>query len=119
MGVEMKGGMTGEMKIEESLCLKGSAPSDGRDGELFVKESTKIRKRHKNVRCSSTRIAYYSTCFTFKYVPLLGTEHSLLGEPAIDGTTISEADCNACSNSMKNDDYEIVEQFLGKDKKTL
>ena len=36
MGVEMKGGMTGGMKIEESLCLKGSAPSDGRDGALFV-----------------------------------------------------------------------------------
>ena len=53
-------------------------------------------------------------------------EHSLTGnsalpiwKPAIDGTTISEADCNACLNSMKNDDYEIVEQFLGKDKKTL
>ena len=26
--------MTGEMKIEESLYLKGSAPSDGRDGAL-------------------------------------------------------------------------------------
>ena len=34
--MEMKGGMTGEMKIEESLYLKGSAPSDGRDGALFV-----------------------------------------------------------------------------------
>ena len=45
MGVEMKGGMTGGMKIEESLYLKGSAPSDGRDGALFVKESTKIRTR--------------------------------------------------------------------------
>jgi hypothetical protein len=36
MGVEMKGGMTGGMKIEESLYLKGSAPFDGRDGELFA-----------------------------------------------------------------------------------
>ena len=30
------GGMTGGMKIEEFLYLKGSAPSDGRDGALFV-----------------------------------------------------------------------------------
>ena len=37
MGVEMKGGMTGGMKIEESLYLKGSAPSDGRDGALSLK----------------------------------------------------------------------------------
>ena len=36
MGVEMKGGMTGGMKITKSLCLKGSAPFDGRDGALFV-----------------------------------------------------------------------------------
>jgi len=32
----MKGGLTGGMKNEESLCLKGSAPSDGRDEALFV-----------------------------------------------------------------------------------
>ena len=79
MGVEMKGGMTGGMKIEESLCLKGSAPSDGRDGALFVKESTKIRTRNKTVRCPSTRRAEFSTSDTFNNVPLLGTGHSLLG----------------------------------------
>jgi len=28
--------MTGEIKKEESLYLKGSAPSDVRDGALFV-----------------------------------------------------------------------------------
>ena len=77
--VEMKGGMKGEMKIEESLYLKGSAPSDGRDGALFVKESTKIRTRNKTVRCSSIRSAYFSTHFTFKNVPLLGTQRSLFG----------------------------------------
>ena len=32
----LTGGMTGGMKFAESLYLKGSAPSDGRDGELFV-----------------------------------------------------------------------------------
>ena len=34
MTVEMTGGMTGGMKFAESLYLKGSAPSDGRDGAL-------------------------------------------------------------------------------------
>ena len=46
----MKGGMKGGMKIEESLYLKGLAPSDGRDGALFAnyffkKMSIPIRKR--------------------------------------------------------------------------
>ena len=41
MGVEMKGGMKGGMKIEESLYLKGSAPSDGRDGALLLKSQQK------------------------------------------------------------------------------
>ena len=30
------GEMTGEMKMAKSLCLKGLAPSDGRDGHNFV-----------------------------------------------------------------------------------
>ena len=41
MGVEMKGGMTGGMKIEESLYLKGSAPFDGRDGALSLESQQK------------------------------------------------------------------------------
>jgi hypothetical protein len=47
MGVEMKGGMTGGMKIEESLYLKGSAPSDGRDGELFAYSQQKSERETK------------------------------------------------------------------------
>ena len=39
--VEMKGGMTGGMKIEESLYLKGSAPFDGRDGALLFESQHK------------------------------------------------------------------------------
>ena len=41
----MTGGVTGEvtggMKIEESLYLKGLAPSDGRDGALSLKSQQK------------------------------------------------------------------------------
>jgi hypothetical protein len=33
---EMTGEMTGEMKMAKSFYLKGLAPSDGRDGPLFV-----------------------------------------------------------------------------------
>ena len=47
MGVEMKGGMKGGMKIEESLYLKGSAPFDGRDGELFAYSQQKSEHETK------------------------------------------------------------------------
>ena len=47
MGVEMTGGMTGGMKIEESLCLKGSAPSDGRDGALLFESQHKSEHETK------------------------------------------------------------------------
>ena len=47
MGVEMKGGMTGGMKIEESLYLKGSAPFDGRDGALSLKSQQKSEHETK------------------------------------------------------------------------
>lgn len=33
---EMKGGMTGEIKQSEALCLKDFQQFDGRDGELFA-----------------------------------------------------------------------------------
>jgi len=45
--VDMTGGVTGGMKIEESLYLKGSAPSDGRDGELFVYSQQKSENEIK------------------------------------------------------------------------
>ena len=35
------GGVTGGMKIEEFLYLKGSAPSDGRDGALSFESQQK------------------------------------------------------------------------------
>ena len=35
------GGMTGGMKFAKSLYLKGSAPSDGRDGALSLKSQQK------------------------------------------------------------------------------
>ena len=35
------GGVTGGMKFAKSLYLKGSAPSDGRDGELSLKSQQK------------------------------------------------------------------------------
>ena len=33
---EMTGEMTGEIKKAKSLYLKGLAPSDGRDGAIFI-----------------------------------------------------------------------------------
>ena len=59
---------------------------------------------------------FFNTLY-FQERSLTGNSALPIWEPTEDSTTISEADCNACSNSMKNDDYEIVEQFLGKDKK--
>ena len=41
------GGMTGGMKFAESLYLKGSAPSDGRDGALFVYSQQKSEHETK------------------------------------------------------------------------
>ncbi|MBQ7662252.1 MAG: hypothetical protein IJS48_02645 [Prevotella sp.] len=41
------GGFMGEMKIEESLYLKGSAPSDGRDGAL---SSTSQQKSEHEIK---------------------------------------------------------------------
>ena len=35
------GGVTGGMKFAKSLYLKGSAPSDGRDGALSLKSQQK------------------------------------------------------------------------------
>ena len=43
----MTGGVTGGMKFAESLCLKGSAPSDGRDGALFVYSQQKSEHETK------------------------------------------------------------------------
>ena len=47
----MTGGVTGEvtggMKIEESLYLKGLAPSDGRDGALSLESQQKSENETK------------------------------------------------------------------------
>ena len=41
------GGLTGGMKFAESLCLKGSAPSDGRDGALSLESQQKSEHKTK------------------------------------------------------------------------
>ena len=84
--MEMKGGMTGEIKIEESLYLKGSAPSDGRDGALSFESQQKSAHEIKLFDAHQQEAPNFQTRFTFKIfpywelsVPLLGTdsEHKL------------------------------------------
>ena len=53
------GGVTGGMKIEESLCLKGSAPSDGRDGAL----SFESQQKSENVISLSMSHAFFNTLY--------------------------------------------------------
>ena len=43
----LMGGIKGEMKIAKSLCLKGSAPSDGRDEALSLKSQQKSEHETK------------------------------------------------------------------------
>ena len=69
----------GRDEIREIPLFKGLSAIRREGWGTFVKESTKIRTRNKTVRCSSTSRAEFSTRFTFKNDPLLGTEHSLLG----------------------------------------
>jgi len=45
--VEITVEMTGGMKIEESLYLKGSAPSEGRDGALLFESQQKSENEIK------------------------------------------------------------------------
>ena len=81
MTVEMKGGMTGGMKIEESLYLKGSAPFDGRDGELFAySQQNQNTKQNCSMFINKNRLFFKHALLsrTFPYwelsVPLLGTD---------------------------------------------
>ena len=59
----MTGEMTGEMKIEESLYLKGSVPSDGRDGAL----SFESQQKSENVKSLSMSHAFFNTLYFQKF----------------------------------------------------
>ena len=77
----MTGGMTGGMKIEGSLCLKGSAPSDGRDGAL----SFESQQKTENVRFLSMSHAFFNTLY-FQKRSLTGNSVFPIWEPNATGT---------------------------------
>ena len=59
----MTGGVTGRMKFAESLYLKGSAPSDGRDGAL----SFESQQKTENVRFLSMSHTFFNTLYFQKF----------------------------------------------------
>ena len=79
MGVEMKGGMTGGMKIEESLCLKGSAPSDGRDGALSLTSQQKSGHEIKLFDVHQQEALNFQHAILSKMFPYWGQDIPFLG----------------------------------------
>ena len=84
--MEMKGGMTGEMKIEESLYLKGSAPSDGRDGALFVYSQQNQNTKQNCSMLINKKPIIFDTLF-FQERSLTGNSAFPIWEPTEDSTT--------------------------------
>ena len=85
------GGMTGGMKFAESLYLKGSAPSDGRDGALSLESQQKSENETK--LCSmliNKKRLIFNTHF-FQKCSLTGNRTFPSEEPVIDDTTSSSA----------------------------
>ena len=72
------GEMTGEMKMARSLYLKDSAPSDGRDGHIFVNTPS---LSFNNASLISNKAALFALNLALfaSNVPLLGTIYSQLG----------------------------------------
>jgi hypothetical protein len=75
------GGVTGGMKFAESLYLKGSAPSDGRDGAFSLKSQQKSEHEIKlfDVHQQDAPIFQHALLSrTFPYweqdIPFLGTD---------------------------------------------
>jgi len=69
---EMTGEMKGEMKMAKSFYLKGSSPSDGRDGPLFVNTPS------LSVNNASLFLRQIFPAWEI-FIPTLGTKHSQLG----------------------------------------
>jgi hypothetical protein len=77
------GGMTGEMKNARSLCLKGLAPSDGRDGPLFVNTPSLSVNNASLISNNPALFALNLILFLRQifpaweiFIPTLGTKHS-------------------------------------------
>ena len=75
----MMGGMTGGMKIEESLYLKGSAPSDGRDGALFVYSQQKSEHEIKLFDVHQQEALNFQHAILSKMFPYWGQDIPFLG----------------------------------------
>ena len=72
------GEMTGEMKNAGSLYLKGSAPSDGRDGPLFV-NTLSFSVNNASLIFNNAALFVLNLALFASNVPLLGTIYSQLG----------------------------------------
>ena len=79
MTVEMKGGMTGGMKFAESLYLKGSAPSDGRDGALPLKSQQKTGHEIKLFDVHQQEALNFQHAILSKMFPYWGQDIPFLG----------------------------------------
>jgi hypothetical protein len=80
------GEMTGEMKNAGSLCLKGLAPSDGRDGPLFVNTPPLSVNNASLISNNPALFALNLILFLRQifpaweiFIPTLGTNHSQPG----------------------------------------
>ena len=89
---EMTGEMKGGMKIAESLYLKGSAPSNGRDGHYFVNtpllfintlalsvNTPRLSVNNARLFINKAALFHNNAALSATDIPLLGMYYSLPG----------------------------------------